>query len=83
MSGYHIKDIIKGEVGELSKIYEEIEELKDSEAQGIKLMILLELSDVVGAISLYLEKHHSSVCLDDLIKMSTLTHKVFKDGYRK
>lgn len=83
MSGYHIKDIIKGEVGELSKIYEEIEELKDSEAQGIKLMILLELSDVVGAISLYLEKHHSSVYLDDLIKMSTLTHKVFKDGYRK
>lgn len=83
MSGYHIKDIIKGEVGELSKIYEEIEELKDSEAQGIKLMILLELSDVIGAISLYLEKHHENICMEDLIKMSGITHKVFKEGYRK
>ena len=83
MSGYHKKEIEKGTVGELSKIYEEIEELKDADEQGVNLMVLLELSDVIGAIELYLSKHHKSISLDDLISMSRLTQEVFIGGFRK
>lgn len=83
MSGYHKREIEKGTVGELSKIYEEVEELKDAADQNIELMVLLELSDLVGAVELYLNKHHSSISLEDLISMSRLTQKVFVEGFRK
>lgn len=83
MSGYHKREIEKGTVGELSKIYEEVEELKDADDQNIELMVLLELSDLVGAVELYLNKHHGSISLEDLISMSRLTQKVFVEGFRK
>jgi hypothetical protein len=34
----------------LSKIREELEEAEDAEAQGIDLMVLLELADILGAL---------------------------------
>ena len=80
---YHLKDIPKGTIGELSKVYEEIEEVKDSVVQGADLMILMELSDVIGAIELYLEKHHKSITLADLIKMSDITKRAFRSGRRE
>lgn len=82
MAGYHIKDIKKGVIGELSKVYEEVEEIKDAEDQGIDIMLLVELSDLVGAIQLYLEKHHPSITLEDLIKMSNVTQRAFNSGAR-
>ena len=82
MAGYHINRIEKGVVGELSKIYEEVEEIKDAENQQCKLMVLIELSDLVGAIESYLEKHHQSLTLEDLISMKDITKRVFKEGYR-
>lgn len=82
MSGYHINEITKGVVGELSKIYEEVEEVKDADEQGASVMVLLELSDLIGSVQLYLEKHHPSVCLEDLIKMSDITQRAFKSGGR-
>lgn len=81
--GYHKANIDKGIYGDLSKIYEEIEELKDSENQDNKIMILVELSDVIGAIEGYLEKHHNSLSLKDLIIMSETTKRAFKNNHRK
>ncbi len=83
MAGYHINKIEKGVVGELSKIYEEVEEVKDAAEQGCKIMLLVELSDMLGATQMYLEKHHPSITLPDLLKMSEVTQRAFKSGGRK
>lgn len=82
MAGYHLKEIKKGVVGELSKVYEEVEEIKDAEEQGVDVMILVELSDMLGATQLYLEKHHPSISIQDLLKMSEVTQRAFKTGGR-
>jgi len=81
--GYHVSDITKGELGELSKIQEEISEAIDADEQGCSVMILSELSDVIGAIEMYLEKHHSSISIQDLIKMNAITKRAFETGRRK
>ncbi len=81
--GYHINSIPKGEFGELSKIKEEIEEALDAQNQDCALMVLIELSDTIGAIDGYLKKHHPSIQLDDLIKMSKITQRAFISGERK
>ncbi|MGL5690797.1 MAG: hypothetical protein ACRDD8_08250 [Bacteroidales bacterium] len=47
---YHITEITKGEYGKLSKVYEEYNELLDSSKQKIKVMCLIEISDLIGAI---------------------------------
>lgn len=82
MAGYHINKIEKGTIGELSKIYEEVEEIKDAEQQGITIMLLVELSDMLGATQLYLEKHHPTISIEDLLKMSDVTQRAFKSGGR-
>lgn len=80
--GYHIREIKKGVLGESSKIREELEELLDAEEQQASIMALCELSDIIGAVSAYLENHHPSFTIYDLIKMSDLTVSAFKDGSR-
>jgi len=80
--GYHIANIERGEFGELSKILEEVNEAIDAESQGCKIMILVELSDMLGAIEGYLQKHHKDITLDDLHKMSQITKRAFKNGHR-
>jgi hypothetical protein len=80
--GYHLTTIPKGEVGESSKILEEILELQDAEAQECKVMALVELSDLMGAIALYLERHHPDTSIDDLIIMSNITRRAFANGHR-
>lgn len=79
--GYHLKKIKKGTLGELSKIQEELDEAKDAEKQKIKIMLLLELSDIIGAVKAVAEKNGSS--LDDLIAMQKVTERAFKSGSRK
>lgn len=80
--GYHITEIAKGKYGESSKIKEEIEELQDAEKQSNKIMALIELSDIVGAIQGYLERKHPGITLQDLITMSNATRSAFMDGSR-
>ena len=80
--GYHLRKIPKGEIGESSKILEEVLELQDAEAQDAKIMELVELSDLMGAIALYLEKHHPSTSIDDLLTMSHITRRAFASGRR-
>jgi len=80
--GYHLKSIKKGSIGELSKIREEIEELEDANQQGVKIMELVELSDLYGSIELYLKKHFPNITMEDLKKMSDVTQRAFKNGRR-
>lgn len=78
--GYHVKAIPRGKYGEFSKIEEEFLEAKDALEQGNKIMVLLELSDLVGAIEAYAKKFNMS--LDEVLKMKNATQKAFEDGTR-
>lgn len=80
---YHIRKIPRGEFGEISKIVEEFWELVDADEQQAEVMIINELSDLIGAIEGYLNKHHPSITLNDLIKMKELTARAFESGHRK
>ena len=80
--GYHLKEIDKGVLGDASKIKEETEEFLDAVEQGVSIMALVELSDLVGAITAYLGKHHPEMSLDDLMAMSRVTRRAFENGRR-
>ena len=82
MAGYHIRDIPRGEIGDVSKILEEVRELEDAIEQGVRIMQLCELSDIIQAIRLNLRKHHPGVTLEDLIQMADVTERAFADGTR-
>lgn len=82
MAGYHLTEPTRGEFGELSKVLEEVEELMDADSQNAKLMVLQELSDMIGAIEGYLKKHHPSITLQDLIIMKDITARAFESGAR-
>jgi hypothetical protein len=66
LPGYHLTDFPKGEYGEFSKIDEELQEYRDSMRQGVKIMALVELSDLYGAIEAYLQNHHQMMTMADL-----------------
>jgi phosphoribosyl-ATP pyrophosphohydrolase len=79
--GYHTREIKKGQLGEFSKIREEIEELLDAHQQSIKMLELCELCDLLGAIEAYVAKNN--LTLNDLIQMKDLTKSAFLEGHRK
>lgn len=81
--GYHVAQIKKGTLGQLSKVQEELDELVDAEEQGVKILQLCELSDLVGAIKAYVLTKHPNFELRDFEDMARLTEKAFKDGGRK
>ena len=84
MAGYHVDNIQRGEYGEISKIVEEVAELKDAAKQGIRVMVLVELADILGAIDGYLNKHYRNVVkMSDLLDMSDVTKRAFETGHRK
>lgn len=68
MSKWHTIDIPKGTLGQLSKIKEELDEAYDAEDQGQILMLMFELSDIIGACGLVAERYGFS--LDHLVKFS-------------
>lgn len=80
--GYHLTDIKKGTLGEISKIQEEVAELVDAHGQDVKLMAAIELSDLYGAIDAYREKHHPHYTMNDIIKMHAVTKRAFQNGKR-
>ena len=52
--------------------------------QGNKLMMLIELSDLIGAVEWYLDQQYNGkINLNDLQIMSKVTKRAFKSGYRK
>ena len=79
--GYHKTSIHKGKLKEFSKIEEEFLELKDATEQNCKILILNELSDLIGAIEQY-SNHQFNISLDDLIQMKDLTKRAFESGDR-
>lgn len=81
--GYHLTETPKGIVGDVSKITEEVSELVDAAAQGVKIMELVELSDIYGAMELYLESHHPGTKMADLAAMSFVTRRAFTNGRRR
>ena len=80
--GYHITEIQRGVLGTSSKIQEELDELKDGEAQGARLLILCELADLVGAIDYHLKINFPGWKMSDLKQMADLTQSAFKEGER-
>lgn len=80
--GYHVRSIPKGVLGEPSKILEEADEFRDALEQGVKLMGLIELSDMVGAIQAFLAAKHPGLSLNDLVRMNDVTRRAFENGHR-
>jgi hypothetical protein len=80
--GYHLTEIKKGVLGQSSKILEEILELQDAERQGCRVMALVELSDMVGAIQAYLDNKYPDMNLADLMIMAGITKRAFDNGRR-
>lgn len=79
--GYHTRKIQKGVIGEYSKIVEEFEELQDAQIQNDKVLMICELTDLIGAIESFSEKYFN-LSIDDLKKFSDKTKSAFKDGTR-
>lgn len=79
--GYHLKKIKKGELGKISKVQEEINEFKDAIEQGCKIMAMVELSDIYGALESLAKEFNLS--MKDLKKMSNITKRAFESGHRK
>ena len=80
--GYHVNHITQGQLGELSKVQEELEEALDAETQQSAVMVLVELSDMLGAVEAYLAKHHPSMSIKDLLTFSAITKRAFQSGRR-
>lgn len=80
--GYHLREIKKGEYGEISKIEEELDELKEALEQDNMIMAMCELSDVYGALVGYLENYFPELTIEDLKTMSDATRRAFRDGSR-
>lgn len=80
--GYHNRVIPKGELGKSSKIREEMAEFLDAEEQGNKILLLCELSDIVGAIGHYLKSNFEDISITDLVIMANATERAFKEGER-
>ena len=80
--GYHLATIERGELGEVSKIREELDELVDAVAQDCRIMQLVEASDLIGALEAFITRHHPGFSLDDLTTMHRITSRAFRNGRR-
>jgi len=80
--GYHDMIIPKQPIGTLGKILEEVDELTDCCLSENKIMGLMELSDLYGAIDMYLQYNLPTITMDDLAKMNQITKRVFQNGVR-
>ncbi len=81
--GYHLTEIPVGTYGQVSKIVEEALEVQDADKQGVRVMVLVELADLIGAIKGYLNEHEPGMTLGDLEAMADVTHRAFENGKRK
>lgn len=79
--GYHLREIPRGVLGETSKIREELEELEDAEAQGVRLMAMVEMADLYGALQARAAKY--GLTMHDLATMDVVTARAFENGRRR
>jgi hypothetical protein len=80
MSGFHVSKIKKGVYGELSKIQEELDEAVDASLRGHDLMLIIELSDIIGAVEGVSLKYGFTV--EQLLKFARLRTEVIKNELR-
>lgn len=78
--GYHISKIKKGELGNISKVIEEINEYKDAKKQNCKIMEIVELRDIYGSLEAVAKSY--DISMKDLKKFSKITKRAFKNGFR-
>jgi hypothetical protein len=76
MAGYHLTPILKGTLGQFSKVEEEFNEFLDAINQNCTVMALLELSDLLGAAQLYYESHNQTSLLEKKL------HDIYKYNLR-
>ena len=80
--GYHCELIPKTkDLSSVEKIIEEYNEFLDALKQKNKIMALVELSDMYGAINHYLKSNYN-MTMDDLKVMSEVTERAFLNGRR-
>jgi hypothetical protein len=79
--GYHLQEIPRGKIGEVSKITEEYEEFMDAIKQNSPILQLVELSDLIGAIDLYAQNKYK-IGIFEIIKMTRATQSAFIEGDR-
>lgn len=80
--GYHRREIvIEGKFGEVSKIEEELDELKEAFEQNNKILALCEIADLYGALEAVAEK--LGVNMEDVAKMAAATKRAFQSGERR
>lgn len=75
---WHKREITRGVYGEFSKVLEEVEEAEDALEQNNKLMYLIELSDIVGAIEGIVENY--GLTLEELITFSDKVKESKRNG---
>lgn len=81
-TSYHLRKIkIEGVYGQISKVYEELDEYEEAMEQGNRIMALLELSDVFGALEAVVISHGFN--MQDITRMSSATKRAFGSGHRK
>jgi len=79
--GYHLREITpQGVYGQSSKILEEVDEFEEALEQGNRIMALVELADIYGALEGVAEYHGTNMA--ELAKMSDATRRAFLDGTR-
>jgi len=78
---YHKREIKKGVYGQFSKVLEEADEVLEAQEQSNKIMELVELSDLYGALEEYIHNSYS-MTMEDLKIMSDATKRAFKSGSR-
>lgn len=78
--GYHLTPITRGVYGEPSKIREELEELEDSLKQGNRIMALVELADLYGALEGVAKT--LGVEMADVKVMAEANYRAFTNGHR-
>jgi hypothetical protein len=79
--GYHKRKIKRGVYGHFSKIEEEFDEILEAREQNNRVMELVELSDLLGAIEAYTLSCYN-LDLDHLLTMTRATQAAFRDGTR-
>jgi hypothetical protein len=82
VAGYHLRKFLKSPYATSGKILEEALELMEAEEQGVRVMSLIELCDLVGAIRGYMTKNFPDIDWKDLTAMSEVTERAFRNGHR-
>jgi hypothetical protein len=80
--GYHLRPIeTKGVYGEPSKIREELEELEEALEQDNRILALVELTDLYGALEGVAVRLGTNMV--EVAKMAEATKRAFVSGQRR